>query len=428
MIMKEETFVNGRLIRTIFFYILGEIVFSFFVSFLFFFFIFFVNQLLLMARDILEKKVPLIQVASLLLYSFPSIIALSMPFAALLGTLMVLGRMTSENEVLVMLTSGMSYKNIYVPVFLVGTLISFVSFGVNDILLPLGYIKYTKLYRSILVSTPALEIESNSVKRFNDTVLITGNVTENTIEDMLILDKTDEGERRVIMAKSAEFVDSGKDGINLDLADAFVHASKENERRDYDYASSGVLSYRIQQNDIIQNETRVSAREMSSRDVYYWIKNRETEINDYYSERNRQTLETALSLETVLRKGPDGYNWNQRGNQRGILEVYKTEAEEIKRDQQLSFFRLEFYKKFSMPAGAIALVCLALPVGLATKKSGQVVGLIFGMIISVLYWAFFIIGQNMGIKLGYSPFWTMWISDFLSAIIGIGMCIARVRR
>jgi lipopolysaccharide export system permease protein len=363
-----------------------------------------------------------------MLYSFPSIIALSMPFAALLGTLMVVGRMASENEVLVMLTSGMSYKNIYIPVFLVGTLISFVSFGVNDILLPLGYIQYSKLYRSILVSTPALEIESNSVKRFNGTVLITGNVTENTIEDMLILDKTDEGERRVIMAKSAEFVDSGKNGINLDLAEAFVHASKENERQDYDYASSELLSYRIQQSDIIQNETRVSAREMSSRDVYHWIKNKETEVNNNYSERNRQTLETALSLESILRNGPDSRNWNQRGNQRGIFESYKTEATEIKNDQQLSLFRLEFYKKFSMPTGAIALVCLALPIGLATKKSGQVMGLIFGMVISVLYWAFLLVGQNMGIRLGYSPFWTMWLSDILSFIIGIGMCIARVRR
>jgi lipopolysaccharide export system permease protein len=81
-----------------------------------------------------------------------------------------------------------------------------------------------------------------------------------------------------------------------------------------------------------------------------------------------------------------------------------------------------------MPVGAIALVCLALPIGLATKKSGQVMGLICGMIISVLYWAFLLIGQNMGIKLGYSPFWTMWLSDILSIIIGLGMCIARVRR
>jgi lipopolysaccharide export system permease protein len=404
------------------------VAFAFFVSFLFFFFIFFVNQLLLMARQILEKKVPLDQVALLLVYSFPSIIALSMPFAALLGTLMAVGRLSAENEVLVMLTSGLSYKNIFVPVFLAGALISFVSFGVNDVLLPMGSIGFTKLYRSIVISTPALEIEANSVKRFKDTVLITGNVSNNTIEDMLILDKTSEGERRVIMAKAAEFVDGGKSGINLDLTNAFVHASKETERKDYDYASSELLSYRIQQNDIIQNENRISAREMSSRDVYYWIKNRESEIDSQYSERNKQTLETALTLENILRGGPGGRTWNQRENQLGVFGRQKSEVQVIKADRQLSLFRLEFFKKFSMPMGAIALVCLALPIGLATKKSGQVMGLIFGMIISVLYWAFLLVGQNMGIKLGYSPFWTMWLSDMLSVIIGLGLCVYRIRR
>ncbi|MDR1096257.1 MAG: LptF/LptG family permease [Spirochaetaceae bacterium] len=426
--MKNELVKNGYLSRTMFFYVLSEVLFAFFIWFLFFFFVFFVNQFLLLARQILEKKVPLQQVISLLVYSFPSIIAMSMPFAALLGTLMTIGRMASENEVLVMLTSGMSYKNIFIPVFLSGFLFSLVSFGVNDVLLPMGTIEYYKLYRRILVSTPALEIESNSVKRFKDTVLITGNVTNNEIEDMLILDKTSEGERRVIMAKKAEFIDDGTAGINLDFNDAFIHASKETERQDYDYASSGFLSYRIQQNDIIQNETRVSAREMSSRDVYYWIKKREMDIDDIYSERNKRTLETALSLEGILRNGPGGRNWNQRGSQLGILEQQKTEIDGIKKDQQLSLFRLEFFKKFSVPMGAFALVFLALPIGAGTKKGGQVVGLILGMFIAVIYWAFMLIGQNMGIKLGYSPFWTMWLPDLLSITIGTGLCLRQIKR
>ena len=60
-------------------------------------------------------------------------------------------------------------------------------------LLPIGTIEFTKLYRRIVASTPALEIESNSVKRFNNTVLVTGDVTNKRIEDMVILDRTTEG-------------------------------------------------------------------------------------------------------------------------------------------------------------------------------------------------------------------------------------------
>jgi lipopolysaccharide export system permease protein len=426
--MKKGSITNGRMSPTIFRYILNEMLFAFFVSFLFFFFIFFVNQLLVMARQILEKRVSLDQVVLLVIYSLPSIIAIAMPFAALLGTLMTLGRLSSDNEILVVFTSGLSYKNIFTPVFLVGFFISVVSFGVNDVLLPMGTIRFVRLYRNILLSTPALEIEANSVTHFRDTVLITGNVSKNKIDDMLILDKTSEGERRVIMAKSAEFAEDDEMGINLDLTDAFIHSSKENERSDYDYAFSDTLSYRIQENDIMQDFNMISAREMSSKDVYLWIKKRELTVDSHYSELNKQTLETAITLENTLKNGPEGRGWNQRETQLNVLKRRELEADTIRNDRQLSVFRLEFFKKFSMPAGALSLIFLALPIGLTTKKSGQVIGFIFGMFISVAYWALLLIGQNMGIKLGYSPFWTMWLPNILSITIGLILCVRRVRK
>jgi lipopolysaccharide export system permease protein len=34
----------------------------------------------------------------------------------------------------------------------------------------------------------------------------------------------------------------------------------------------------------------------------------------------------------------------------------------------------------------------------------------------------------MGIRLGYSPFWTMWLPNIITAVIGIIMSIQRVKR
>jgi lipopolysaccharide export system permease protein len=79
---------------------------------------------------------------------------------------MTVGRLSSDNEVLVLLSSGLSYRNIFLPAFVVGVLISLLSFLANDILLPAGTIQFNRLYRRILVSVPALELEANSVKRF----------------------------------------------------------------------------------------------------------------------------------------------------------------------------------------------------------------------------------------------------------------------
>jgi lipopolysaccharide export system permease protein len=73
-------------------YITSEFLLSFLVSFLFYFLIFFLNQLLLMAQGILAKGIPVGSVLLLMIYSLPSFITLSAPFATLTAALMAYGR------------------------------------------------------------------------------------------------------------------------------------------------------------------------------------------------------------------------------------------------------------------------------------------------------------------------------------------------
>ncbi|MDR1100607.1 MAG: LptF/LptG family permease [Treponema sp.] len=413
---------------TIFRYILTETMFSFLVSFLFFFFIFFVNQLLLLAQEILTKHVPLGQVALLVLFSIPSIIAMSAPFASLVGTLMTVGRLTSDNEVLVMLSSGLSYKNIFLPAISVGIIISMLSFFANDVLLPAGTVQFARLYRRILLSTPALELEANSVKRFKDTVIVTGDVTGNAIDNVLILDRTDSGERRVIMARNAELKDGGRQGLSLDLDRAFIQSSKEIVREDYDYASSSFLRYWVPQEDLIQAVASIGPREMSSLDVRREIRKKTAELGSRLEERRNRVTGHALALEEVLRRGPANEGWNRRTN---LLGAYQREAqalEVMKTDRSIQIYRLEYYKKFSIPFGALSFVFLAVSLGLLAKKSGQTVGFIFGLLIAVVYWALLLGGQTMGIRLGYSPFWSMWFPNILAMSTGLIMAVIRLRK
>jgi lipopolysaccharide export system permease protein len=413
---------------TIFRYIVGDVLFSFFVAFLFFFFIFFVNQLLLMAREILTKRVPFHLVALLIFYSLPSIIAMSSPFASLVGTLMTIGRLTSDNEILVLLSSGLSYRNIFIPALAVGVFISMISFFTNDVLLPAGTVQFSRLYRQILVSTPALELEANSVKRFRDTVIVTGGVEGNAIDSVIILDKTGDGERRLIMARDARLIDGGNKGLSLDLNSAFVQSSKEVIRDDYDYASSEYLRYWVPQEDLIQAVNSIGPREMSSIDVRREIKIKNEDLKKRQEDYYLRILPQALALEDSLRKGRDHENWNRRENQyNSFMGEYQTVLS-IGKDRNLLVYWLEYYKKFSIPFGAFFFVFLAVPLGLLAKKSGQTVGFIFGLIIAVIYWALLLGGQTLGLRLGYSPFWSMWLPNILAASIGLVMCVVRLRK
>ena len=429
----KEKFLRGRegespraLSKTLYLYILSESAFAFLISFLFFFFIFFVNQLLLMAQEILTKQVPFGQVALLVLFSLPQVIALSAPFASLVGTLMTVGRLSSDNEVLVMLSSGLSYRNVFIPTITVGIVVTMLSFFANDVLLPAGNLQFARLYRRILVSTPALELEANSVKKFKDTVIVTGNVTGNAIDNMLILDRTSDGERRVIMANNAELKDAGKRGLSLDLGRAFVQSSKEIVREDYDYASAGFLRYWVPQEDLIQAMSSIGPREMTSIDVFREIRNKTAELNIRLNERRNKVSALALGLEETLRAGPSAEAWNRRTNQLAVFQREAQILQVMRKDRTVSLYWLEFYKKFSIPFGAFSFIFLAVSLGLMAKRSGQTVGFIFGLIISVIYWALLLGGQTMGIRLNTSPFWSMWLPNILALSAGIVLAIVKV--
>jgi len=413
---------------TLFKYILSEALFSFFICFLFFFFIFFVNQILLMAKEVLTKHVPFTQVSLLILFSLPTVIAMSAPFASLVGTLMTVGRLTSDNEILVMLSSGLSYKNIFLPAITVGIIISILSFITNDILLPAGTVEFNKLWRRILFSTPALELEANSVKRFRDTVIVTGDVTDNTIKNVMILDKTSDGERRVIMASQAELKDGGNEGLSLELENAFVQSSKEIAREDYDYASASFLQYWISNEDIIQAVLSVSPREMSSRDVRKAVIEKTNDVNKRANERKGRVIIQAANLENILRRGPPGESWSRKQTSVTNFTRECQNLAGIYKDRSLTIHIIEYYKKFSVPFGAFFFVFLAVSLGLMAKKSGQTVGFIFGNIIAVIYWCLLFIGQTMGLRVGTPPFWSMWLPNLLSLAIGLVLAVIRIRK
>ena len=104
--------------------------------------------------------------------------------------------------------------------------------------MPYGTIKYTKLYRELIYANPALELVPYSVKAYLDTVIVTGDIKDNVIQDIMTLDKDKDGNRRVITADTAQFLSdvkgAGTGVISLELRNVFSHVSDQKKRSDYD--------------------------------------------------------------------------------------------------------------------------------------------------------------------------------------------------
>jgi lipopolysaccharide export system permease protein len=167
---------------------------------------------------------------------------------------------------------------------------------------------------------------------------------------------------------------------------------------------------------------------MSSVDIRREIGTRTSELQERLDDRLGRALNSALNLEGSLRQGPQSDVWNRRGN---FYSAYLREYDfirEMRQDRAIQNYWLEYYKKFSIPFGAFFFVFLAVPLGFLAKRSGQTVGFMFGILISLIYWVLLISGQTLGVRLGYSPFWSMWLPNILAGVIGLSMCIVRIRK
>ncbi len=419
----------GRRYGTLTGYLAREFIFAFFVSFLFFFVIFFVNQLLVMAENILAKRVPLWDVARLVFYAFPSIIAMSFPFAALVGALMSVGRLSGDSEIMVMMASGVPKRRVFAPFLVLGFAISVVSFGVNDILLPLGTINYGKLYRKLLQSTPALELQPYTVKRYEGLTIVTGAGDGDILTDVTIMDRVDGAKKRVITASRAFIADAelGTGILSLELERVFIHVYDPGNPERHEYMSASRMIYNILLKNFTDTVRSLGPREMSSRDLKDAIdkkrqafERRREQRADEYSRRSAQAAERYASE-------------NAQGelSEARLAELERNAREGTDRktlvlsDRELDIYLVEYHKKFSLPFAALCFVFLAFPAGLPVRKSGGAIGFFIGILVAVAYWCLLFVGQLFGTNFGFSPILSMWMPDLFILAAAVVAFVAR---
>ncbi len=418
-------------------YVAREFVLSFVVAFLFFFFIFFVNQILLLAEQILTRRVPPMDVVRLIFYSLPSIVALSFPFGALVGALMAIGRFSSDNEIIAFQASGVPTRRLFAPLLVLGTLLSLGSFVMNDYFLPLGTINFGRLYRELLFANPELELEPYSVKYYQQSTLVTGEVEGRTINDLLIIDRTEEGEQRVISASRASLTESGGDAgiVSLLLSDVFTHTTRPDRRGDFAHSEAKGMEYNILLQDITFSLRSLGPREMASYDVWQIILDRRESLRARRDEQQRlvTSLRHGLAVDyaDAVRRVHAGDTTLQRVT-RDLDAAARRARDEAGRpilDRTLSNYELEFHKKFSIPFACLTFVLFAFPVGLLTRRAGRAVGFGVGLLVSTLYWSLLIGGQTVGVNNpSISPVLAMWFPNGVILLLGIAAYAWRAKR
>jgi len=400
-------------------YIGGEYLLSFAVAFLFFFFLFFINQILLMAEQIFSRKVPFAEIARLLIYSMPLLVAYSFPFGSLVGALMAVGRLASDNELLAFGSLGIPPRQLLVPLVILGLSFSLVSFVMNDYFMPLGNLRLAGTYRRIITANPALELDPYSVKRYEGVTIITGQVDGPVIRDILIFDKTTDGTWRIIQARTARLDQTSReDVVSLSLERVFTQLSYPKEGDRYDYTLSDSLVYTLKLGDVPTYSGGGSTpTTMSSREIGKEIRTRAAPQDAATARSAVQASALAFGLSAALAAAERmaGTAPDSIAGQRGVLAAqwrdWTSEKGRVSVDQTLQSYRVEFHRRFSMPAACLFFALFAFPVGMRARRSGRTVGFGIGLLVAIAYWGLLIAGQTFGVRMSLSPGFSMWLPD-----------------
>jgi lipopolysaccharide export system permease protein len=371
----------------------------------------------------------------LLVCNLPQIIALSIPFSVLVGTLMATGRLSSDNEMLAMRCSGISLPRIFIPVFVIGLQFTVISFMFNDYFLSLGFLEMSKIYRTLFARSPALELEPYSAKIYENKIIITGNIKKNVIQDIIIIDKS-ENKKRIITAKDAILEENKEQEgiISLKLEKVFSHTTEQGKDGEYEYAEADSMEYNILIRKYIGPiNITPTAREMTAWDVLMSILSKERELFVREQKHDEHVSEMRYRLASEMRYARDTVDTLGRiapERAREIKKIYDEIVREkavVVEDASIRTYVVELNKKFSHPFSCIVFILFAFPVGLFARKGGRILGFIIGVIMSAFYWGMLFVSYRMGYQPELSPYIIIWFPNMVFLVLGAGLSFMRFR-
>jgi lipopolysaccharide export system permease protein len=123
-------------------------------------YVFWFAQIFYLAADyLINKGAPLFLILRFLAARMPQATPMAFQFACLFGTLIAFGRLTANNEIDALRTSGVSFLRICRTPIALGIVMWLVSFGVNEKIAPASVDLSTRTFYQIVYRTSSLPLE-----------------------------------------------------------------------------------------------------------------------------------------------------------------------------------------------------------------------------------------------------------------------------
>jgi lipopolysaccharide export system permease protein len=361
-------------------YLTRELVGPFFLGLAIFTFILIIDKVFDLMDLAINKGAGLGTVGLLFTYILPSLLALTVPIAILMATLMAFGRMSADNEITALRASGVSLYHIITPVIVVATLLSFALVISNDTVVPKANFAFKRLYYEIVHKRATVVMaERIWISDFDGFKLYIDRLDDKSgkMHDIILYQLKRGKSPSTILASRGELVsDPRTRSVRLKLEEGTIHEVDSKNLNRYRKLTFGTHYLNLDIHGGLEPGVKVyrGAKEMSIRE---------------------------LGKDIKLSKEVGGH---------------------------IKSLSVKWHQKISIPFACLAFVLIGAPLGVEMRRGGRSIGFGVSLVLTFLYYLISIGGETMAEKGALLPWAAMWAPNIILGAIGLGLIINVARR
>jgi lipopolysaccharide export system permease protein len=211
-------------------YIVREMLAPTAIGLLVFTFVLLIDQIPRLLAVLVARSADLGTILRVFLNLLPSILAVTIPMAFLLGVLLAFGRMASDSEIVALRAVGVSPLRLLAPVMMLAGVMTALTFYINAVALPRANQAHRELVFSLVVSKARTDVKPrtfNSDLLPAQMILYVQDIEPDTgvWKNLLIHDTRDLRETKVILARTGQLrVDRDRQIVRIELGPGNQHS------------------------------------------------------------------------------------------------------------------------------------------------------------------------------------------------------------
>jgi lipopolysaccharide export system permease protein len=384
-------------------------------------------------------------IIQLIVFNLSWMVALVVPMATLVATLMAFGNMSQNNEITIIKSSGVSLYRMLIAPLIASVIIAYLLVLFNNDVLPDANHQAKLLMQDISRKKPTLSLEPGIFSQEVSNYAILAREVDsksNNLAQITIYDYTNPRKINVVTAEKGKiFFSRDQSKLIMDLTSGEIHETDVYESSTYrklvfenHRITMNAEQFSFQQSAPGAANTR-GERELSSSDMLVIVDSLKIKLNEYQNHLQQEVRKQMYLKENLPVKSSTMGETKKELVYMRLLNRVKTAKNLVvsgyKRveyaQSEVDKYMVEVHKKYSIPVACIVFILIGAPLGVMVKKGGFGIAASISLFFFLIYWAFLIGGEKLSERGFFSPFWGMWTANILLGIAGVLLIIKSVK-